>query len=132
MIATADRLPWSGALVIAGSLAVGGVLVVVVTRRAARGELARNHLAGVRTPATLASDRAWLAAHRAALPATTVGGAIAIAGSLLLLLRPGPAGTLVLLAVVGGGLLAGVIGGAVQGVRAARAVADGPDPSDPD
>lgn len=41
--------------------------VVTVSSRAATGRLLRNPRAGFRTSATLRSDQAWVAAHRAAL-----------------------------------------------------------------
>lgn len=40
-----------------------------VTRQAAEGLISRNAAAGIRTRRTQASDEAWAAGHRAALPA---------------------------------------------------------------
>ena len=76
---------WGGALVLCGAAALVAWLVPAVTRRAAEGGLNRNRLAGIRIPSTLASDRAWVAGHRAALPGTrrllpvTLAGAVAVA-----------------------------------------------------
>jgi hypothetical protein len=43
------------------------VVLITINRRAADGRLPRNASAGLRTPATMRSDRAWVAGHRAAL-----------------------------------------------------------------
>lgn len=52
-------------LLVGGILVATGVFVVTTARRLADGRIAKNWLLGIRTPATLASDGAWLAAHRA-------------------------------------------------------------------
>jgi hypothetical protein len=46
------------------------VVIVVIDWRAASGRLRRNQWAGIRTPSTMRSDRAWVAGHRAALRLT--------------------------------------------------------------
>jgi hypothetical protein len=51
------------------SVVLVAVVIVVVTRMAAEGRLARNGSAGIRTRHTQASDAAWVAGHAAALPA---------------------------------------------------------------
>jgi hypothetical protein len=43
------------------------VVLIAINWRAATGRLARNTSTGLRTPATMHSDRAWVAGHRAAL-----------------------------------------------------------------
>jgi len=43
------------------------VVLITINRRAASGRLARNSSTGLRTPATMHSDRAWVAGHQAAL-----------------------------------------------------------------
>jgi len=42
------------------------VVIIVTSRRAASGKLPRNQYVGIRTPSTMRSDAAWVAAHRAA------------------------------------------------------------------
>lgn len=46
------------------------VMVWLVTRAAATGDLASNSAIGIRTAATTASEEAWRRGHHAALPAT--------------------------------------------------------------
>ena len=45
-------------------------VLISVSRRAVDGRLAPNKTSGIRTPATISSDRAWVAAHSAALRRT--------------------------------------------------------------
>ncbi|SIH24835.1 Predicted integral membrane protein [Mycobacteroides abscessus subsp. abscessus] len=59
--------------------AVLPVIVVSVTWRAATGRLPRSQTVGIRTPATLASEKAWRAGHRAALPVMSLLVLIAVA-----------------------------------------------------
>lgn len=57
----------------------------------ASGRLPRNGLVGMRTKATMASDTAWNASHRASAWAVAVAGVILLAaGFWLLLTRPSP------------------------------------------
>lgn len=57
-------------------MAVVGAVVIRLARRAANGELARNGWAGIRTKTTMASDEAWIVAHRVGLPKTILAGRI--------------------------------------------------------
>ncbi|NYE00217.1 hypothetical protein BJY21_001401 [Kineosphaera limosa] len=52
------------------------VLLWWVTASAARGDLGRNGAVGIRTAATTASDAAWVAGHRAALPTAKITGIV--------------------------------------------------------
>jgi len=109
------------ALVMSGS----GVLLFWVARAAARGRLRRNMVAGIRTRATLASDEAWIAAHRRAEGPSRAAGVVAIVTGLAFFL---PVRAEVLSAIVIGGCLvtlALVLYGAKVGGDAAREVAEG-------
>jgi len=46
------------------------IVLIGVDWAAASGRLRRNQWAGIRTPSTMRSDRAWVAGHRAALRLT--------------------------------------------------------------
>jgi hypothetical protein len=52
--------------------------VVSVSRRAVDGRLPPNKKTGLRTPATMSSDRAWVAAHSAALRLTPLLVAVTV------------------------------------------------------
>jgi uncharacterized membrane protein len=59
-------------------IALAGVGLLVVGRLGALGRLPRNHFAGIRLPATMASDEAWRTAHRAAAAPLLAGGVAAL------------------------------------------------------
>lgn len=87
-----------------------------------RGKLPRDRGAGVRTPATLASDEAFAVANKVAGLPTMVGGLIGVIGGAAGLAMPNTTG-LVLAAVVGLlGMIVLVAGGGLLGHRAAGAV----------
>lgn len=99
-----------------------GVMLIWMARAAASGRLRRNGFVGIRTPSTMTSDEAWLAAHRRAERPTQVAGVVSLVVALIAVL---PVSENVLV----GGVLAGsvvvlaiVIHGAVVGGRAAREV----------
>ena len=98
-----------------------GVLLWWMARAAAAGRLARNALVGIRTPSTMASDEAWLAAHqRAERP--TRAAAVASAAVAAACLVPMPEAALVTVVLGGAAVILGlVIRAAVVGGRAARA-----------
>jgi uncharacterized membrane protein len=109
-------------MAVAVTAVVLAVLVVAMTRAAARGRLPANGLLGIRTPATQRSDTAWRAGHRAAFPVVTWGGLVVLFGALAVLVgavpsafTPETAG-LVLIALEG----IVVVVGAVVADRAAR------------
>lgn len=108
-------MPWGAIIPLALVLVGAGVLVIAIGRRAWKGELPRNYLAGIRTRATLASDQAWHIAHRASGPRLTLAGFGPLVVGVLLLARPSNGGGLVL--VTGG--LVWLVGWVVAG--AARA-----------
>lgn len=86
-------------LVMAGA----GAALIWVANAGASGRLKRNQLAGIRTPSTLASDEAWLAAHVRAKRPTLITGGLSIAIALSTFL-PVPTEALTL-GVLGGGIL---------------------------
>jgi hypothetical protein len=61
------------------TMAGSGALLIWMARAAASGRLKRNSLAGIRTPSTMASDEAWLAAHERSKGATLLTGYLSIA-----------------------------------------------------
>ena len=84
-------------LIVAIALIFSGVAQLVVTMRAASGQLGRNRFAGIRTRATMLTEENWLTAHQAAkrlgmrsgqaflasglvVPAARVGQLLALAG----------------------------------------------------
>lgn len=103
-------------------MAASGLLVMWMAQAAASGQLKRNDIAGIRTPSTMASDVAWLAAHIRSKRATMTAGILSLVSGLAVLFPlPGP----VMIAVVLGGcpaLLGFVLYGARVGIRAAKAV----------
>ncbi len=114
----------TGVLVVAA-----GLLLVVVARRAAQGRIRRNPIAGIRTAATMASDEAWLAAHRAGESLTALGGWIFVATGAVTMAgaRLGAAEAAWPAAVLIGGMLlalGAVVTGGIRGHRAARAISE--------
>lgn len=65
-----------------GLFMVGGVLLLMA-KQSGEG-FARNSLYGIRTKATMASDAAWEAGHRAAAPAVRTSAWIALVFAVLL------------------------------------------------
>lgn len=106
------------------TLVLGCVVTAEVGRRARRGALPRNHMAGIRTPATLADDEAWARAHREAgsvLQGTGVAGVVlGLATAVVAATGAGDAVVAGLLVAVAAVLLAGVLWACVRGDRAAR------------
>ncbi len=114
--------------VLGGVLLLAGLLLLTTAGLGARGRLPRNRFAGVKTPATLASDAAFAAAHRAAAVPLGAAGAVATVAGGVLLTGPGAVlgWTLVGIAVVGLFVFAGLA--ATVADRAAAAAAPEPLP----
>lgn len=107
-------------VVMAGS----GSALIWMARAAASGRLKRNSLAGIRVPSTMASDEAWLAAHKRAKRPTLITGVIAfmVAASTLL---PVPTEALAIGVLVGGILMLLVMmWGTRVGTKAAKKATD--------
>lgn len=111
-----------GKLILAVTLLGAGAVQIWVARATASGRLGRNVAAGIRTRATMASDEAWLAAHRAARSPMETAGWCTVAAGLLGLLAPSVF-VLVAVAVTSTVLvLILVLTGGVRASRAAREV----------
>jgi uncharacterized membrane protein len=101
-------------------LAAGGGLITVGLL-GWRQRLPRNRFAGVRTPATLRSEAAFVAANRVAAPPVLAAGVICAAGGGLALGADGPALT-VIIAVAGIGAVGLLLAGGLLGHRVATAM----------
>lgn len=86
--AVSDPMPLGTAIGLGLLLMATGALLAWVASRSRKGTLSRNWIVGIRTSATLASDEAWDAAHRAGARALSIGGWGTLATGGLLLLRP--------------------------------------------
>jgi len=102
-----------------------GALLWWMARATASGGLGRNEWAGIRLPSTMASDEAWLAAHRRALRPNTWAAVVSAACGVITL-APVP------MPLVLGGVLLGclallgfVLYGAYVGRNAAMALSAG-------
>ncbi|HSL08422.1 MAG TPA: SdpI family protein [Pseudonocardiaceae bacterium] len=102
-------------------LLVAGGALVTVSLLGWRQRLPRNRFAGVRTPATLRSDAAFIAANRVAAPPVLAAGAVCTAGGALAFATGGPA-LAVIVGVTGFGTVGLLIAGGLLGHRVAAAV----------
>ena len=96
-------------------LAAGGIILLVVGRRASAGTLRKNPLVGIRTTLTLNSEIAWDAAHLAGGRLLSIAGLGPLLTGPLLLTRPtNLVGLVIVLSglawMVGWILAAGVVG----------------------
>jgi len=123
-----NGISWTAGLLVLA--VVAGVIVGMVRR----GTLVSNGVIGIRTPQTRASEEAWQAGHRAAVPLLCWVVRVAVASAVLLLLAtfmlpqlvPGAAGAVV---EVSGEVLFGLVvvlllAAAWKGNGAAREVND--------
>jgi uncharacterized membrane protein len=107
-------------------MTLGAAVVTMVGWYAWLGKLPRQHIAGIRTPYTMANDEQWYATHKYGAPYLIFGGVATLAMSLAVLpfaiagALPGAFSAAVLLAgtMV---LLTAAIGSWYFGVKAARA-----------
>lgn len=102
-------------------LLVAGAALLTVGLLGWRQRLPRNRVAGVRTPATLRSDAAFVAANRVAGPTVLAAGAVSALAGALALGADGPMLT-VIVAVAGVGVLGLLIAGGLLGHRVATAL----------
>lgn len=98
-----------------------GTLILWTAKATSSGRLKRNPVAGIRLAVTMASDRAWLAAHQAARRSMETAGWCAIVGGVPSLL-PVPLPFMLVSALTGViAMTVLVLRGANVGARAARA-----------
>ncbi|MGO4489030.1 SdpI family protein [Microbacterium sp. 2RAF4] len=102
-------------------------LAILVTVLPAVGTIPRNRFVGVRTRATLASDTAWRAGHRAAvLPMALTGGVAIVGGTVLAVLGfMNEPSVVIVLALI---LLSGAVWSSAAARRATRGEASSPAP----
>ena len=110
-----DPMPFGTAAGLALLLAAGGIVLMLVGRRASDGRLRMNPLVGIRTTLTLNSEIAWDAAHRAGGRFLSIAGLGPLLTGPVLLTRPtNAAGVVIVLSgltwMVGWILRAGVVG----------------------
>ena len=134
-----SEISWAAAIAITLPVTVllvgAGFLMRELAVRGVDGRLKRNRIAGLRSPATLASDEAWVAGHEAGFVDTVRGGTVAIVaavGALVLSWLLGMLGALdaegvvgvwtvlILIGVVAMSVL--VVRGFIRGNRAAKAL----------
>ncbi|PZS40530.1 MAG: hypothetical protein DLM62_02410 [Pseudonocardiales bacterium] len=102
-------------------LLVAGAGLLTVGLLGWRRRLPRNRFAGIRTPATLRSDAAFIAVNRVAAPPVLAAGTVCAAGGALALGSGGAALT-VIVAVAGTGAVGLLLAGGLLGHRVASAV----------
>ena len=116
-----DAVPLLMAFLVGPLLLGAGLLIAAVAVKGWRGDLVRNRLVGVRTPATLASDEAWLVAHRIAGPWMLAGSLGAVVPGAVLLFRPSN-GTATVIIMIGLAVMVALViaGGAIGSMAAGR------------
>ena len=116
------RIATSDAVVLGVLMIVSGGLLVGVGWAAATGRLRRNWFAGIRTTASMSSDEAWDACHRAGGRLMAAGGVASVVCGLPLLLRPSNGVGLAFVIVGLVAVLVMTIWSGLVGNRAAKAV----------
>lgn len=116
-----DRVPVAAVVACAVVMVGSALLVHVLGVRAADGRLGRNQMVGIRLPATLSSDEAWRAGHKAARRSTGIGAAgMGLAGLLAVLLHGSKTGFVTSVLVGAAWLLVWVCIGAKKAAAAAE------------
>lgn len=117
----------SAALVVIIVVGVGAMgLSGIVSSMAAVGRIPRNRFVGIRFPATLASDAAWRAGHRAAVrPAWVSCGIVLIVDVAVLAIGVRVENDQVVVLVLAGLLVLAIAWMSVAAGRAARAAGPG-------
>lgn len=68
-------------MILVFSLLLAGGLLLTLARMGAAGTLSRNRVIGIRTGATMQSDAAWYAAHKAIAPVLRACSWVQLAGA---------------------------------------------------
>ncbi|MGH3811731.1 MAG: SdpI family protein [Pseudonocardiaceae bacterium] len=108
----------SASTLLGAVLLVAGAGLFTVGLLGWRRRLPRNRFAGIRTPATLRSEAAFVAANRVAAPPVLAAGAVSAAGGVLAFGTGGPA-LATIVGVTGAGVLGLLIAGGLLGHRLA-------------
>ncbi|MGH3933684.1 MAG: SdpI family protein [Pseudonocardiaceae bacterium] len=111
----------SASALLGGALLAAGAALLTVGLLGWRQRLPRNRIAGIRTPATLRSDAAFVAANRVAAPPVLAAGGVCAAGGLLAFGTGGPA-LAVIVGVSGAGTVGLLLAGGLLGHRVAAAM----------
>lgn len=119
-----DPIPLAMGLGIGLLLLVAGVALAWIGLKGERGTLPLNWVAGIRTKATMASDEAWDAAHRAGGRLMTISGVVLAASAVPLFFRPSNAVAAVLILGSTGVVLVLAVWSTIRANRAARDVLD--------
>lgn len=120
--AASDPMSWGSVALLAPAMMIAGLALMRIGRRATQGTLGRNAIAGIRTRATMRSDAAWEAGHRAGGGLMIPAGALFVVAGLALLTRPSNSvGTTITMGVTVGVLVVAVVS-TRRANRAARAV----------
>ena len=103
-------------------MVVGGILLVFLGAMAKEGKLTRQWVVGLRTEATLASDEAWDAAHRAGAGWVGAAGVVLALGGVLVVLTESETAAGVLALITTGVMLVPLVIAYRKGQSAARSV----------
>ena len=118
-----------GSILFTGILAaLGGLVVVGAALKGRAGTLKRGHWLGMRTVASMSSDEAWNAMHRAGAPYAVVGGCGLVVAGIVSVVVGTPQGSGYALLAGCAWLIAWVFVGVRVGNRAAAAVQTAPPP----
>ena len=110
-------------MLVAGiAMVIGGVSLVFVGAMAREGRLTRQWVVGLRTEATLSSDAAWDAAHRAGAGGIGAAGVVLALGGVLVMLTDSETAAGVLALVAVGVMLVPLVIAFRKGQSAARSV----------
>lgn len=117
-----EQAPWVLRIVLLLVLLVLGAAQATVGRRGLRGTLPRGWGAGVRTSASMRSEKTFTVANRVAGLPIMVGGLIAVFGAVLQYFMPDTTGTIVVAAIAAVGMVGITVSGGLHGHRVAASL----------